>query len=252
MSIIYKTSSVSAIDKKASLSANGGNSDKAKLIFHWRVVLLITFCASALVLCASLAQDMILYRAAEPDLSSKIWLLDVDVEKSVMTWISVLALFMAAFLLFQVGNDATARGSAFRWHWYLLGAIFVVLSLDDFASFHEKVSEILGERVGGSGLTYFAWALPAGVLSLAGLLAFVPFLRSLPPAIAGMFIASAGLFLGGAVGMEMIGGMIAEADGVTSLRYRIATNVEEGLEIIGVLLFLYALLRLREQRQRRV
>ena len=61
-------------------------------------------------------------------------------------------------------------------------------------------------------------------------------------------IASAALFLGGAVGLEMVGGSVAETEGIESLRYRLLANLEEGLELAGTLLFIYALL-LEEARR---
>ena len=51
-----------------------------------------------------------------------------------------------------------------------------------------------------------------------------------------------GRLLGGAVGFEMIGGSVAEMEGIESFRYRILTNIEEGLEMAGILVFIYVLL----------
>ncbi|WP_292428545.1 hypothetical protein [Mesorhizobium sp.] len=38
----------------------------------------------------------------------------------------------------------------------------------------------------------------------------------------------------------MIGGSVAEAEGMESLRYRMLANIEEGLELVGTLTFIYA------------
>ena len=89
---------------------------------------------------------------------------------------------------------------------------------------------------------YFAWAAPAGIFSLIGLAAFIPFIRSFPLTLAGLLALSALIFLGGAVGFEMIGGSVAEVEGIESFRYRILTNLEECLEMAGILIFIYVLL----------
>ncbi len=138
------------------------------------------------------------------------------------------------------------RGSRFKWHWYFLAALFLLLSFDEFATVHEKISAVLTSKFHNTGLLYFAWAAPAGVISLLGLTAFIPLIRSFAPRLAILMVLSAVLFLGGAVGFEMVGGSIAEAEGTESFRYRMLTNIEEGLEMAGVLTFAYVLLSYME------
>ncbi|WP_159590635.1 hypothetical protein [Chelativorans xinjiangense] len=180
------------------------------------------------------------------DLSNKVWLLDVDSEQSAFTWLSVVATFSVAWILFAAGGDAAMRGSRFKWHWYFLAALFLLLSFDEFATVHEKISAVLTSKFHNTGLLYFAWAAPAGVISLLGLTAFIPLIRSFAPRLAILMVLSAVLFLGGAVGFEMVGGSIAEAEGTESFRYRMLTNIEEGLEMAGVLTFAYVLLSYME------
>jgi hypothetical protein len=220
---------------------------EAPLLFSkWRPVLATVAGLSLLILCASFIQDLTFYTGQEPDLSKKIWLLDVDVERSAFTWVSVLVLFSCSRLLFQCGDDAAGRDSPFTRHWYFLGFLFLLLSFDEFAGLHEKLSSALAARSANTGLLYFAWAAPAGILSLVGLAAFIPFIRSFPTSLAVLLVVSAALFLGGAVGLEMVGGSVAEAEGVESLRYRMLANIEEGLELAGTLTFIYALFSYRE------
>ncbi|MDW6020850.1 hypothetical protein SAZ10_03640 [Mesorhizobium sp. BAC0120] len=204
---------------------------------------------SLALLCASIAQDVRLYVGPEPDLSAKIWMLDVDFERSAFTWVSIISLFVAAVLLFLGAEHAAARRDRFRWHWYALAALFLLASFDEFAGLHEKLSAVLAARMSHSGVLYFAWAAPAGILALIGLASFIPFIRSFPTRLALLMVLSAGLFLGGAVGLEMIGGKIAEVEGVKSLHYRMETNAEEGMELAGTLLFIYVLLAFNEERR---
>ncbi|OHV85165.1 hypothetical protein [Ensifer sp. LCM 4579] len=195
-----------------------------------------------MLLGASIAQDLVLYTGRKATAADRIWLLDVDSEDSAFTWLSVVATYSAAWLLLRAGNQAAARGSAFRWHWYFLAALFLLVSFDEFAGIHEKISAALASRIDNTGLLYFAWAAPFGVISLVGLAAFIPFVRSFPPRLAILLLLSAAAYLGGAVGFEMIGGSVAEVQGIESIRYRVLTNAEEGLEIAGVLIFIYVLL----------
>ncbi|HWK64502.1 MAG TPA: hypothetical protein VNS34_06155 [Rhizobiaceae bacterium] len=211
----------------------------------WRAYFTVVACFAFLVLSASLLQDLLLLGGTISK-ASKIWLLDIDVEQSAFTWISVLAFFFAAQLLFQLGQAAIARNSRFKWHWLFLAGLFLLLSFDEFSGVHEKISAGLASQFDNTGLFYFAWAAPAGLLALLGLAAFIPFIRSFPPRLAVLLMLSAAIFLFGAVGMEMVGGAIAEARGLDTLSYRLATTVEEGAELSGVLLFVYVLLTYRE------
>ncbi|MCA1494641.1 hypothetical protein [Sinorhizobium alkalisoli] len=205
-------------------------------------IFISTCVVSALLLSASIAQDLILYTGTKATSADKIWLLDVDSETSAFTWLSVVATFSAAWLLLRAGSEAATRGSALTWHWYFLAALFLLVSFDEFAGIHEKISAALASRIDNTGMLYFAWAAPFGVISLVGLAAFIPFIRSFPPGLAVLLLLSAASYLGGAVGFEMIGGSVAEVQGINSLRYRILANAEEGLEITGVLIFIYVLL----------
>ncbi|KXF75668.1 hypothetical protein ATN84_16910 [Paramesorhizobium deserti] len=212
------------------------------VLARWNWVFALSCVASALLLCASFIQDIVLYSGTEADLSNKIWLLDVDSEESAFTWLSVIVAFCAAGLLFRAGSEASMRNSRFIWHWYFLAALFMLLSFDEFAGIHEKISAVLSLRMENTGLLYFAWAAPAGVISVFGLAVFVPFIRSFSPRLAVLLVISAVVFLSGAVGFEMIGGSVAELEGVGSFRYRILTNFEEGLEMAGMLIFIFVVL----------
>ena len=127
--------------------------------------------------------------------------------------------------------------------WFLLSVIFLVLSLDEVAMLHEWLSAYLSARMDNSGVFYFAWTLPALVVCVAGLICFVPFILSFKGLDRVVLIASAVVFLSGAIGMEMLGGAEAQAAGIDTLHYRLFVTVEEGLEYAGVLLFLWFILR---------
>lgn len=75
------------------------------------------------------------------------------------------------------------------------------------------------------------WAIP-GVILVE--LAFVPFLLSLPRRIAVLFVLSGLLYVSGALGVELLSEDMDE----DSIAYGFATALEEGLEMLGALMFL--------------
>jgi hypothetical protein len=54
---------------------------------------------------------------------------------------------------------------------------------------------------------------------------------------------AAALYIGGAVGLELVGGRYAEMHGLKNLTYSMIATAEETLEMAGVIVFIYALLR---------
>ena len=57
------------------------------------------------------------------------------------------------------------------------------------------------------------------------------------------FLAAAIIYLGGAIGFELIGGRYAELHGSHNLSYNMISTVEESLEMAGVIIFIRALLQ---------
>src|SRR3546814_4377432 len=92
------------------------------------------------------------------------------------------------------------------------------------------MSAVLGPRMDNAGLFYFAWTLPALVLSIAGLVCFVPFILRFSGLDRALLIGSAVVFVSGAVGVEMLGGAEAEAAGIATFKYRLLATLEESLE----------------------
>src|SRR5690606_25704033 len=82
------------------------------------------------------------------------------------------------------------------------------------------------------------WAIP--LVILVGLL-YIPFLLRLPPRLRWRLILAGGLFLGGAVGIELISSNIAYHQG-SSRTYLLITFIEECVEQAGLILFAHTLL----------
>jgi hypothetical protein len=68
------------------------------------------------------------------------------------------------------------------------------------------------------------------------------------PARTRLLIAAAGaIYVGGALGGELVEGVLSTTRGI-DLVFAVATTVEESLEMIGVLVFIYALLQVIASR----
>ena len=167
------------------------------------------------------------------------YLLRLNGENTIPSWLSMLLLAAAASLLWLI-SMLSAHPVL---HWRFLSFLFFGLSLDEAVSIHERFNTLsrLGGPLGSPGIFYYSWVLVA--FPLLGILAlfYSRFLLHLPARTRTLFLLSAFLYVGGAVGMEMVGGLTILADG-WNVRYELATVVEEMLELSGVSLFIYALL----------
>ena len=179
--------------------------------------------------------------------SAKIWVLDLDFEESFYTWFSTVMLSAAAFMCFFLSLKDHGQTKNVKTQWRILGSIFFLLSADEMLSFHERVSGMLSTSFTTSGMFEFAWVIPALVIIPIFFFLFFPFIRHLHTHVSYTIIIAGSIFVFGAVGMEMIAGIFisensSQDDVFTSPIYRFLVNIEEGLEVLGVIIFIKALL----------
>jgi hypothetical protein len=131
------------------------------------------------------------------------------------------------------------------------------MAFDEAFQFHERLNIPVGTLLGdGSlGVFYFPWTIPGiALVSVLGLY-FLRFLLHLPAATGLSFLMAATLYLGGAIGVELIGSRHAELYGYENWTYTMIATLEESLEMAGLIVFIWALLKycannLREGRFR--
>jgi hypothetical protein len=190
----------------------------------------------------SLAGQFSAYVLGHPRLKGFVPLFYADAESSVPTWYSSMALLLAALLLAVIAAVKFPDRDRYRYHWLGLALLFVGLSADEVAMFHEYPIDPLREALNAGGALYYTWVIPGfAFVSLLGL-ALVGFLRHLPAATRQEMILAAALFVGGALGVEMLSGIQADRQGEQNLTYALIISIEELLEMLGVAVFIGALL----------
>lgn len=175
----------------------------------------------------------------------------VDAERNLPTAFSTLLLLSAAVLLALITILERRRTREGTLHWAVLSAGFALMGVDEAWAFHERLNEPVRALLGGRGqlgIYYYAWVVPAIVLvALLGLL-FARFLWRLPAATRTAFVVAAALYLGGAIGIELIEGRYDEVHGDRNLVSGLVATLEEALEMAGVIVFIHALLAYLSQR----
>jgi hypothetical protein len=165
----------------------------------------------------------------------------VDLESNVPTWYSSVLLLLAAGLCALLARHHIAARLPYRRHWLVLAALFLLLSLDEIAMLHEYPIDPLREALGTTGPLYYAWVIPGLAAVVVCGLAYVRCWWHLPARTRGLCLLAAAAFVGGAVGVEMLSGMQASRYGEQNLTYALIVHLEEALEMLGVVIFIYAL-----------
>ena len=155
-----------------------------------------------------------------------------DEEDSFPTWYSASALLLTSGCLWVKARSSGRKQDSLVWHWYGLAIGFLLLSVDEIAGVHETFNSVIE----------ISWAIPGGILALFLAGVYLMFLLQIERRLAVQFILGGALFVGGAVGVELLTEPYLENDELNTLPYNLWTAVEEGMEMGGVLVFLRALL----------
>jgi hypothetical protein len=167
---------------------------------------------------------------------------DVNAEANITTYFSVSLALIAAFLLLLIAYFKNAAKDKYRFHWTALALFLLYISIDDASVIHEKVSKYLKGLTSLGGWFEYKWVIVGLVVIGVLALSFFRFWLNLDNKYKVLFLLSAGLFFGGAVGTEMIGGRWAYSFGSNNFTYKVFTTLEQGLQYAGLILLVYSLL----------
>lgn len=153
---------------------------------------------------------------------------DLDEESSFATWFSVMCLLMSSGLLYLRSCFQSSFLKVKSYWWRILSVCVLFLSLEEIAGIHEWLNTF--ESI--------AWTSVAFVVLPLLCIAFIPFFRSLAVKQLLTLLIPAFVYFGGAVGVEFF-----TDDQVNTLHYNMWTILEEGMEMLGVILFIDLFLR---------
>ena len=220
-------------------------SKTAKKIFYYLILLI-----SSLIVTSAVGQ---LYRYFINDIDLLVFLAKlfyVDRERNIPTAYSSIALMLCCILLALITVLKNNQRDSYTVYWRYLSVIFLFLSVDEIVSIHERfggpVKLIL--NIDAVSPLYFAWVVPGIIFVFLLGLIYLRFILSLPTKTRFLFTIAGITFLVGAIGMEMVSGWYASSHGgYASSRgsaiYVMIVHLEEFLEMLGIVIFIYALLQ---------
>lgn len=185
-------------------------------------------------------------------LPGRIALFNLSAEHTIPAYFSMLLMLFVALLVALIAVLSRENGAPHVAKWVVLSAGFVYMAFDEahqrlmaplryLLGIPDPVGTVNGEVV--LGVSYFAWVIPAIAIVLLLGLYFLRFLLYLPATTRYRFLAAAALYLGGAIGFELIGGAYAGAHGYDNWTYTLIATAEEVLEMAGLIVFIWALLK---------
>lgn len=169
-------------------------------------------------------------------------LFDLNWEHSVPTYWQGILLLGAAILLAAVGISARNEVRPHRAWWLVMAAMFVWLSFDELAEMHEMLGFSVQKLFKPQGYFYYAWVIPGIIGTVVTALICLRPLMQLPLRTSLWFIAAGLLYVGGALGVEMVSANHAYLYGEQNFIYCVLADAEESLEMTGVAVFTTALL----------
>lgn len=192
------------------------------------------------LLSLSLCSQLVKYGTGHDTVFGIIPLLYVDYEANLPTWYSSIALLTASVVVCFIALSKRAQKDRYTFHWFFLSGLFFLLSVDEVATIHECAIEPMRKLIDASGVLHYAWVIPGGifVLMVGGFM--LRFLISLPARTRNLFMIAGAVFVGGAIGVEMISAFHAFSHGEKNLLYSLIITFEEAMEMLGVIIFIHA------------
>ena len=174
--------------------------------------------------------------------------LDLDGEKnSLSLWFQSSMMLFSAFLLLVIALIRRSFEDKDYRFWGFLSLVFFYLSLDETISIHEQLTNPLRHGFDLGGIFFMSWVVPVGIIVILFFLFMLKFLKRMPAKTRWLMITAGAIYVGGAMGMEMIDGAYYEKaiepfGGVIDWNYVLMTTAEESLESIGLAVFVFTLL----------
>ncbi|HCO53890.1 MAG TPA: hypothetical protein DIT93_02590 [Pelagibacterium sp.] len=196
---------------------------------------------SAVIIALGIVREIVIGRIGLDTPLKELRHIALDAELSLPAFYSAVLILAIGATLMVMGRTVRQTGGVDARRWTILGVIFCLMAIDEAASFHESLMMPLRNAFDLTGILYYSWVIPGAIaVALIGAY-YLPFLLRLPRRTAVLFTIAGGAYVGGALGMELVGGAVESATGKETVAYSISILIEEGLEIAGLTLFFYAL-----------
>ena len=218
------------------------------IVISSRRLLRILLSIFAILVVAHLCLQSLRFWSGDHFLHGLLAAFSLGAEQNFPTYFSTFVLLGCSAMLGVIGIGETGEEGHGTIYWFALALIFLFLSMDEMMMIHERLTEPVRALVGDSYAPHYAWILPYGLMLVAIGIAYARFLFRLPRRTALLFVVSGVLYVSGAIGFETMSGVISSEVGNKNVTYVALQTIEEILEMIGAIFFLYALADYAERK----
>lgn len=168
---------------------------------------------------------------------------NLDREMNIPTWYSGLMLVSCGLIISGIFSLKKLQSDRWCRQWRNLSIIFFILAIDEIASIHEiLIIDDLADALNLPSFWHSVWVIPGTILVAVFLWKYGKFILCLPNHLKRYFLIAISLYVGGALGMEMVGSYYDGIDGQQNLVYAMLATIEEVMEMMGCVFFIYGLL----------
>ena len=166
--------------------------------------------------------------------------INLDEEFNLTAIYSGLLLYASSFLLKEI---AISSQGGKRRDWMLLSKVFLFLAFDEVFQVHE-LFVIPGLRQYLHPSLASIWVIPYGILFALFSFKFIPFFLKLRNKVSVLSLISGGVYVSGAIVFEALNSWLVRTDQISrsSFYYELISGFEELFEMLGIIIFLYALM----------
>ncbi|NEQ40335.1 MAG: hypothetical protein F6K40_30525 [Okeania sp. SIO3I5] len=170
-------------------------------------------------------------------------IINLDREMNIPTWYSGLMLVFCGLIIRGIFTIKKSQSDRFWRQWQILSIIFFILAIDEIASIHEiLIIDDLADALNLPSFWHSVWVIPGTILVAIFIWKYWKFILYLPKQLRRYFLIAISLYIGGALGMEMVGSYYDGIDGQQNLIYAMLATIEEVMEMMGCVVFIYSLL----------
>lgn len=156
----------------------------------------------------------------------------------------ILALLGCTVLLALIAAAKRRQRGRYARHWKGLAFVFLFLTTDEATMIHQNLDRALQRVTGADGALYFSWTIVYLPLVAAFAVIYWRFFRSLRPRQQLLFVVAGVCYAGGSGGLELLKSTTYSSAGYElTLRFGFLAALSDSLQEVGLLVFLYALLR---------
>ena len=166
--------------------------------------------------------------------------INLDEEFNLTAIYSGLLLYASSFLLKEI---AVSSQGGRRRDWMLLSKVFLFLAFDEVFQVHE-LFVIPGLRQYLHPSLASIWVIPYGILFALFSFKFIPFFLKLRNKVSVLSLISGGVYVSGAIAFEALNSWLVRTHQISrsSFYYELISGFEELFEMLGIIIFLYALM----------